>query len=82
LRQKDFAHAAGAQLLQDSVMRDLLDQVGLPRDGERIHDGAIHTGGLFENIRVNLIPLPTPPNDELFYPEARSMSTNVWQASP
>ncbi len=59
-------------------MRNLLDsQVGLPRDGERTRDGAIHKRGLFDNIRVNLFPLPIRPNDELFYPEARAMSTSV-----
>jgi len=65
-RQENFAHATRAQLFDDPVVRNLFgSQVGLPRDGERIREGAIHSRGLFENTRVNLIPLPLRPNDEL-----------------
>ena len=40
LRQKNFAHAARAQLFDDPVVRNLFgSQVGLPRDGERIREG-------------------------------------------
>ena len=64
MRQEDFAHAARAQLFDDLVVSNLFgSQVGLPRHGERIREGAMQTRDCV-NTRVNLVPLPLPPNDE------------------